>query len=523
MSLSRYRAVPIALAAFTLLFASIASAAFVVRVNGTGSGIFTFDQPSVLVSGWVAHVAFIGDAAGDNTFKLYYTAVNGRSDFQKATVTQSDILLTPAVAIDNGSRYTGARHPQIALQTSGRLIVLFQAVPTRTGATGVYKLFRAVINLSGNAVTSQIVDEITDPSGGEMAGTLVDPSFAVATSDTTLRISYTDNSTQYKNVYFARVAIDNAAIVGGPLLLSSSASSLGVQPLSRLKLDEDGHSHVVWAANDNTGNPTPIYYSFVKRNSSGAPDNVGIGPTPVLQGNYPYGFPNLALDTKRNLYVFGVDQKNVDAYGAGILAFTLLDPYGVTHNGGTVTSDDTDFFLTPPGEIPLSTAFNTYHPEITMDTSDYFHVAGYGYYDPASSSHGVSSNYYAMWLGDLIRNNSEGSVPTLELTPMRVGTVVESFGMQIPGDYTRAAFAHFEGKALHFWSGPDSDNVLSGASNLYVTSTIDTTYYSNESSGCSVAAGRRSGGAFPAATLLLPIAAILFLLRKPIRKALARR
>ncbi|MBP2675030.1 MAG: hypothetical protein H6Q84_1870, partial [Deltaproteobacteria bacterium] len=89
------------------------------------------------------------------------------------------------------------------------------------------------------------------------------------------------------------------------------------------------------------------------------------------------------------------------------------------------------------------------------------------------------------------------------------------------GDYTRPAFAHFNGKAVHFWSG--IDNTVPGARNLYVTSTADTVEPSSQS-GCAIVDHPRSGerGRIPgAAVLFLP--ALLLLLRRAARKTFAAR
>jgi len=111
--------------------------------------------------------------------------------------------------------------------------------------------------------------------------------------------------------------------------------------------------------------------------------------------------------------------------------------------------------------------------------------------------------------------------PEAVLYPVSVGTGDLSFGMQMAGDYTRAAFASFHLKAVHFWSGPDNTTV--GASNLYVTSTDDADISSGDSSGCSVAKPSRNGGAgrIPGALILLSPAAVLLFL-KAARRFLAR-
>lgn len=509
-----------------LLLAASANAAVILPVNGAGTGVFTFDQPSVAVSGKTVHVAFIGDGEGDGTFKLYYAAVNGSANFQSSSATQASVLLTPAVAIDNGSAYDDVRHPQIVTWGSSRLVVVFQAVPAGAGA-GNYKLFRAIVHISGNAVTSQVVNEIVDSASVRLGGTLVDPSFQLSTSDDTLRIAYSEASAEYSNVYFVRVAIDNASIVGGPILLSSLASSQGVKPLPRLQLDVDGDSHVVWAANNASSTPTGIYYSMVQRNSSGTADNVAIGPTQVIYGNYRWGFPSLVVDSPSSVFVFAVNQPLNLPGTAGALGFTMIDPSAVRHDGQPVNVNNlatlTSFFVSQPGGLVASGAFDAYQPDVYFDRSEgYFHIAGYGYRSTASPYQGTPGRFYVMDLEEVIDQYSVESVPDLLLYPVPVGIGDLSHGMQIAGDYTRAAFASFQKKAIHFWSGPDS--VTAGASNLYVTSTDDADISSGDSSGCSVAGNPRNGdaGRIPGALLLLSPAAVLLLL-KVSRRILARR
>jgi len=94
--------------------------------------------------------------------------------------------------------------------------------------------------------------------------------------------------------------------------------------------------------------------------------------------------------------------------------------------------------------------------------------------------------------------------------------------MSLPGDYTRPAFMHLSGKAVHFWSG--QDNTVAGARNLYVTSTFSSTDapVPVKQSGCSMVDDPRDydAGRIPgAAVLLLPAA--LLALRRAARKAFA--
>src|SRR5512139_560169 len=184
--------------AATLLFAAGAQAERILEVNEPGAGPRVFDQPSVAASGNTIHVAFVGSTAvsADNTVntdgaRLYYAAVNGVADFTSAATTRSQVIVTPAVAIDNGP-YICARHPQIAVRSATQLVVLFQAIPSDDLSAG-YRLFRAVLSLGNNAVAAQQVKEVRGPLGVRMAGTLIDPSFALVPSDNTARVAYVDN------------------------------------------------------------------------------------------------------------------------------------------------------------------------------------------------------------------------------------------------------------------------------------------------------------------------------------------
>ncbi|MHB8833941.1 MAG: hypothetical protein ACYC9V_12355, partial [Desulfobacteria bacterium] len=79
---------------------------------------------------------------------------------------------------------------------------------------------------------------------------------------------------------------------------------------------------------------------------------------------------------------------------------------------------------------------------------------------------------------------------------------------------------HFSGKSVQFWSG--QDNVVTGARNLYVTSTFSPADPTKQS-GCSMIDDPRRGEAerIPgAAVLLLPAA--LLALRRAARKAFGR-
>src|SRR5512140_2016054 len=207
--------------AATLGLAAVAWAEGIFKVNNDGAGNWVFDQPSVAANGSIVHVAYVGDNghryddASLNT-RLYYAAIDGGADFTNKLTTGSQVRITAPVAIDNGTAYYDARHPQIALRSAPELVILFQARPD---VSVDYKLFRALVTISGNAVTSQRVAEILDAAGGTIPGNLTDPSFGIVLSDNTLRVAFSsypsplvDGST-YSDVYYARVGWDAARVL----------------------------------------------------------------------------------------------------------------------------------------------------------------------------------------------------------------------------------------------------------------------------------------------------------------------
>lgn len=505
-----------------LLFAATAGAEAIFPVNDAGSGTWAFDQPAAVTNGSRIHVAFLGDAAGSGQFRLYYAAVEGGADFVSKSTTRSQVVVTPAVAVDNGSLYTDARHPQIAVRSANQLVILFQAVPAGSAA-GEYRLFRALVTLDNNSVKSQLVREIVNPDATRMSGILVDPSFRPVAADNSLRLAYADASTG--NVYYARVGMDNATLSASPILLSSLSSSQGVKPLPRLQLDGNNDSHIAWAANSAGATPTGIYYAMVKATpAGGAVDNLAIGATHVLYGGYRWGFPSVLVVNPSNVWIVAADQPFGATGLAGSLGITSVNPYAVTHDGKPVSVNNLGqnalFFLTPPGGTVLPADFDAYQPEAMLDTLNRAHVAGYGFRGDAPLFQGTPGRYYTMGLGSVSSSATTAAFASLISYPVSVGTGDLSFAMQTPGDYTRPAFAHFNGKAVHFWSGPD--NVVAGARNLYVTSTLDSLDPTSQS-GCSIVGdpGRGGAGRVPgAAVLFLP--ALLLLIRRAARKAFAR-
>jgi hypothetical protein len=532
--------------AASLALCASARAEGIFTVNDPGSGNWVFDQPSVEANGTVLHMAFVGDnTSGADTAslatlntRLFYAAVNGGADFSNKLTTREQVRLTPPVAIDNGDAYFSARHPQIALRSATEVVILFQA-RLAPGPTGDYKLFRARVGIANNAVTFQHVDRILNPSGAEIPNSLTDPSFGLVTADNTLRVAFSSTPSSFptaspsSDVYYARVAVDNARVAGNTLiLLSRTPSSTGSKPLPRLRLDSNNYSHIVWAANDSTQDtPSGIYYAMMKAVAPSVVDNLAIGATPVLSGTSRWGFPNVILANPSNyLWIVAGNEPFGSTASAGSLGVSQINPYAVTHDGNPVNVTNVGanslFFLNPPGEAVLSTDFDAYHPEAWIDGQFRLHVAGYGYRNPVSPYRGTPGRYYSMFLGNSSSSAGVSSIfATMLSSPVSLGLQDNAFAMQIAEDYTRPAFFHFSGKAVHFWSGPD--NVLAGdttARNLYVTSVIDSPDNPPVTqSGCSMVEEPRRGEAdrIPGAALLL-LPAFVLALRRVARKAFVR-
>lgn len=169
----------------------------------------------------------------------------------------------------------------------------------------------------------------------------------------------------------------------------------------------------------------------------------------------------------------------------------------------------------------LSSNFDAYQPEAALDSQNRMHIAGYGFRGIDPPYQGTPGRYYVMSLGTTSSGAGTSSVfATMVGSPVPVGTGDVAFAVQLPGDYTRPAFVHFSGKSVNLWSGPD--NVVTGARNLYVTSTFSPADPTSQS-GCAMVDDPRRGeaGRIPgAAVLLLPAA--LLALRRATRKAFGR-
>lgn len=505
-------------------------------VNDAGTGTWVFDQPSVVANGSILHVAFVGDSAtgadASPDTRLYYAAVNGGVDFANRATTRAQVLDTAPVAIVTGDAYTGARHPQIALRTASELVILFQAIPA---GDNTFKLFRAVVTIAGNAVTSQTVSEVRDAAGGRIPGALTDPSFAIVTTDNTLRVAFSSSPSlvagaPYSDVYYARVSQETARVVNGTILLTGTAGSTGVLPLPRLRVDGNMYSHVVWAANNSDptrSTPAGIYYAMVHALPPALVDTLAIGATQALSGGYRWGFPGILVASSTNVWILAADEPpSGGSTGlAGSVGIAQVNPYAVTHDGNPVNVNNVDsgtnasFFLNPPGGSVLSANFEAYQPEAALDSQNRIHIAGYGF--RYADGHGTPGRYFVMSLGSTASSSGTTSVfATMIASPVSVGTGDVAFATQLPGDYTRPAFVPFSGKSVHFWSGPD--NIVAGARNLYVTSTYSPPVPTTQS-GCSMVDGPRRGEAerIPGAVLLLLPAALLAL-RRAVRMAFAR-
>jgi hypothetical protein len=533
----------IALAA-TLGLAAAAWAEGIFPVNNAGTGNWVFDQPSVSPSGSTLHVAFVGNSSSgalnpDGTpnasldTRLYYAAVNEDVNYRDKKLTRASVIVTEPVALENGDAYTSARHPQVYPRTSTNVVILFQAIPA--GETN-YKLFRALVTLDNNVVKTQSVSEVRDAAGARIPGKLTDPSFELMTTDNTLRVAYSsfpspliDNAT-YSDVYYARVSMETARVLNKTILLTTVPTSAGITPLPRLRLDTNHNSHIAWAANNSTGDPTGIYYAMVEAVSPSTVDNLAIGATQVLSGGYRWGFPNVLTNNTRYVWILANNEppSGWSSGFAGSLGITEINPDGVTHDGNPVNINNVDsglntsFFLNPPGGSVLAANFDAFHPEMEIDSQNRIHISGYGFRSDTYPYQGTPGRYYVMALGATSSGSGTSSVfATMVGSPVSVGTGEIAFAVELPGDYTRPAFVHFSGKSINFWSGPD--NVVEGARNLYVTSTFSTADPSSQS-GCSMVddPSRGESGRIPGAVLLLLPAAYLAF-RRATRKAFGRR
>ena len=505
MNRNRYGIFAVLLAA--VLAAAPAGAETTIPVNDNNTGVF--DQPSVAMYGNTAHVAFIGDNIASGTYRVYYAAVNGAADFSNLSLPRDNtVILTFPTAVDNtdagNDLYYDARHPRIALRSSTEAVILFQAKPT-VSDTG-YRPYLARLTLSGNSVVARSVRLVTGfPAGLLSTGTVEDISFGLLTADNTARMAF-GNKTSISaaepfRVYFARVGLDNALVVGTPVPLSSDAPPLGsngYRPLPSLKIDALNRAHVAWAANDSSLNPNGIYYALVKE--TGGVDNAVIAATMILSRSLAWGHPNLLVLNYSSIVILAADESYPGF--AGSLGLVRINPDADNQDGSPVSVGfNSSFLLTPPGEAILPANFNLYRPEAFITANGRIHITGYG-------NHGTRATYYAFQL--------TGTSPFAEMLtyPVPVGSGSFEFPEEIAGDYTRASFGFLNGKVVIFWSGELS---LGGNRNLDVTALPAVTEpIPVDESGCSAAPGHGTGHSAGGILLLIPAA--LFGLRRRFRR-----
>src|SRR3990170_1362163 len=492
------RRFPTAILAMVLAAVMAATAAAEVTLPVTGvSG--AFDQPSVAMNGADAHVAYIGAATTTGSFRVYYAAVNSGADFTNLLLARDSILVTPPTEVVDagGDVYADARHPRIALRSSTEVVIFFQAKPSGPADTA-YLLYRALLTLDNNVVVSQSVLQVD----GVSPGNIEDVSFGLVAADNTARLAYANRTTTSPTapfqVFYARVGLDNATVVGPPLPLSSGngdtfTGSDGYRPIPSLRLDGLNRSHVAWAAGDNSLNPGGIYYALVKEVSG--QDNVVIGATEILGRTKRWAHPNVLVSSTSDIFVFAADESFPGV--AGIVGWAELNPDADNQDGSPVVIATNRSFLVQ-GPNLLSPSFDLLRPEVFLDTvGGRFLLTGYGGF-------GTSATYYA------IKTSTAYPFATFQTLPASVG--FNEYPTDLTGDYTKAAFGFPGGKVIIFWSGkvPGSND-----RNLNMT-TVPTVaaFIESKESGCTFV--RHSGrdgaaGTGGAVLLLLPVAALAVL------------
>ena len=232
--------------------------------------------------------------------RLYYAAVNGGVNFKDGRSPATRFSSPPPSRSTTATPTPTPVTRMIALTSATDLVILFQAIPA--GETN-YKLFRALV--TDRQQCRDIPTRGRDPGlGGREDPGETDRSLLCPRDHRQhpagrlflVPVPLVDDST-YSDVYYARVGWDSARVLNNTILLTTMASSAGISPLPRLRLDSNRYSHVVWAANNTTGNPTGIYYAMVQAVSPSVVDNLAIGATQVLSGGYRWGFPNVLLTT----------------------------------------------------------------------------------------------------------------------------------------------------------------------------------------------------------------------------------
>jgi hypothetical protein len=485
--------------------AGTAAAELTVPVNDNNTGVF--DQPSAAFNVNNVYVAFLGDTSGAGTFRVFIAAVNGAADFTNLLLPRDGTLLpTPPVAIDNSGAggnapYFDARHPKIALRGGTEAVILFQARPTP--ADDVYRPYLARVTLSGGTATPLTVRQIGGfPAGVLSTGDIEDISFQLVFTDNTARMVFASrpaiSSTAPFHVHFARVGLDSATVVGTPLLLSSGnddtvTGSDGFRPVPKLHLDVLNHSHIAWAANDATPNPSGVYYAMVA--SSPVADSIAIAATEVLGRTLSWGHPSVSVISTASVVVLAVDE-SLPAR-AGSMGIAHLNPDAVVPKTGQPVSIGQARLFLVYGPSILPPAFDLYHPEAFLDVNSQIHLTGYGL-------SGSAATYYSI--------KATGASPFADFVTFPISVGFNEFPAELPSDYTKAAFAVLNAKTVVFWSGliPGSSN-----RNLNVTTVPNGSFVPTEEKGCMMVRNPRAGESerIPGSILLFLPAAVLALRR----------
>jgi hypothetical protein len=492
---------------FAVFFASPARGEAVLSVNVVPG---VFDQPSMVLDGNTAHVAFIGadDIAGP--FLLYYAAVDGGADFGNLNLIADNILLTqPVPVLDTAgspdNTYTDARHPKIARRTASELVIFFQAKPAADDI--VFSLYRALVTTDNNAVGSILVSKV----GGEISpGDIQDLSFGLVAADNTARVAYAsrpaaDPSEPFQ-VHYARIGLDDAAVVGTPILLSSGdgdtvTGSDGIRPLPSLVLDSLNRAHVAWAANDDDASAGAIYYALVKEIDG--TDNLAIGATKILDRPLNWVHPSVLAPAANSILVLAGDAP-FPGFG-GLIGLAQVNPDAVVHTGLPVSTGNIRSFLVK-GPTLLSHDFNLYRPEALLDGRGRIHLTGYGI-------SGSGATYYVFQQRD--------AFPYAEFVIPPVPVGLNEFPAELDGDYTKAAFGFLNGKSIVFWSSRFPGNP--DRRDLRVT-TVPSVFDAppTQESGCTIVRNRDRGasGRIPGDLLIL-LPAIVLGFRRFLRRRLA--
>lgn len=471
-----------------------------------------FDQPATASSGNTIHVAFIGAPSEAGPFTVYYAAVNGSTDFSNLLLSRDTpgLFVTPAVRVlDNvgatnvpgDNVYLDARHPRIALLSADRIVVLFQA-KTVLDPQAPYLLFRASISLAGGRVSSIRVNRIA----GIPAGDVQDVSFGIVAADNTARVAYSlrADSLSAFDVFYARISVDNAGVIRNPIRLSTAPGSNGSRPIPSLRLDESNRAHVAWAADNlaigTLGNPAAVYYAMVREFNPDTPQEVesaAIAATRVISGDRRWGHPQTLVRSNSLVHILAGAETSPGQPGS--LVFVNLNPDAAAQDNNAVALGSTgNFLLSPPGvALPTSGTFDLYHPEAWLDRGGRIHLTGYG-------SPTAAPVYYSAALG------TAAPYLTFLSSPTRAGLGPDSSALEIPGDYSKAAFSFLGGKTVLFWSGTDNTGESRGSLNVTALPAI-AEFVVFEESGCAVSPGAQHGFQGRAVDLLVLVLSIAWI------------